>query len=359
MIVLCPNIRELHILPVPRQQLDQHPDLVDSQTFGRFLSIRSLRVLSVGYMVPIHLLSAALSVDGTNPPTQLEKLVLSGLEIFSLPHELNRFLRACTSLRILETQYRGYGQKPLGQEVNNQAVLKCLSALIYLEYFRLDYDLTGNVVEKCLKGRDAPFRRLRHLAIKGETATLSHFLSLPMQSLTRLDLVVGDPFHHICPCIAHIHCLTNIHLEIGPSNINLAIPWLTDDYFIQWVTNFPDLLNICLEWECPLTFASVVALSKSHPRLRQCKLLWTQELGDWNDLPSPQFVDLQHLGLSLVMNFDRSNIREFVTKFIKHPSSMSTCTLFRERGFDPDGNLIVEEADETYVVRLDAKAAAT
>lgn len=38
---------------------------------------------------------------------------------------------------------------------------------------------------------------------------------------------------------------------------------------------------------------------------------------------------------------------------------MSTCTLFRERGFDPDGNLIVEEADETYVVRLDAKAAAT
>lgn len=59
------------------------------------------------------------------------------------------------------------------------------------------------------------------------------------------------------------------------------------------------------------------------------------------------------------MNFDRSNIREFVTKFIKHPSSMSTCTLSRERGFDPDGNLIVEKADETYVVRLDAKAAAT
>ncbi|KAL2027714.1 hypothetical protein VTO58DRAFT_110402 [Aureobasidium pullulans] len=125
------------------------------------------------------------------------------------------------------------------------------------------------------------------------------------------------------------------------------------------IATIPDLLNICLEWECPLTFASVVALSKSHPRLRQCKLLWTQELGDWNDLPSPQFVDLQHLGLSLVMNFDRSNIREFVTKFIEHPSSMSTCTLFRERGFDPDGNLIVEEADETYVVRLDAKAAAT
>lgn len=220
MIVLCPNIRELHILPVPRQQLNQHPGLVDSQTFGRFLSIRSLRVLSVGYMVPIHLLSAALSVDGTNPPTQLEKLVLSGLEIFSLPHELNRFLRACTSLRILETQYRGYGQKPLGQEVNNQAVLKCLSALIYLEYFRLDYDLTGDIVEKCLKGRDAPFRRLRHLAIKGETATLSYFLSLPMQSLTRLDLVVGDPFHHICPCIAQIHCLTNIHLEIGVDRHN-------------------------------------------------------------------------------------------------------------------------------------------
>ncbi|THW88628.1 hypothetical protein D6D15_05846 [Aureobasidium pullulans] len=380
--------------------LNQHPDLVDSQTFGRFLSIRSLRVLSVGYMVPTPLLSAALSVDGTNSPTQLQKLVLRGLETLSLPHELDHFLRACTSLRILEMHYREYGPKPLGQEVNIPAVLKSLSALTYLEYFRLDHDLTGDIVEECLKGGDASFRRLRHLAIKGETATLSYFLSLPMQSLTRLDLVVGDPFHHICPCIAQIHCLTDIHLKIGvdrhsprynekfrpgpndwegtredlnalsalknlqtlsigPSNINLAIPWLTDDYFIQWVTNFPDLLNICLEWECPLTFASVVALSKSHPRLRQCKLLWTQELGDWNDLPSPQFVDLQHLGLSLVMNFDRSNIREFVTKFFKHPSSMSTCTLFRERGFDPDGNLIVEEADETYVVRLDAKAAAT
>ncbi|TIA35012.1 hypothetical protein D6C83_06733, partial [Aureobasidium pullulans] len=78
--------------------------------------------------------------------------------------------------------YREYGPKPLGQEVNIPAVLKSLSALTYLEYFRLDHDLTGDIVEECLKGGDASFRRLRHLAIKGETATLSYFLSLPMQS---------------------------------------------------------------------------------------------------------------------------------------------------------------------------------
>ncbi|KAG9527878.1 hypothetical protein KCU93_g4848, partial [Aureobasidium melanogenum] len=146
-------------------------------------------------------------------------------------------------------------------------------------------------------------------------------------------------------------------ISIRPMDINLTAPWMTDDYFGSWTSKFPDLRDLELDIECPVSWMAIVAFSKSHPLLRTCKLLWIQEVGNYNDLPSPEFVNLQHLKLNLVMGFDTSYIRDFVNKFIKHPGGISMQSLQLEaRAQDPWRRSDLGP-DQPRVTTVDAQAA--
>ncbi|KAG9563895.1 hypothetical protein KCU71_g6951, partial [Aureobasidium melanogenum] len=139
--------------------------------------------------------------------------------------------------------------------------------------------------------------------------------------------------------------------------LHLTAPWMTDDYFGTWTSRFPDLRDLELDIECPVSWMAIVALSKSHPLLRTCKLLWIQEIGNYDDLPSPEFVNLQHLKLNLIMGFDASYIRGFVNKFIKHPGGISMQSLRLEAGAEDPWRRSDLGPDQPRATTVDTQAA--
>lgn len=362
--ISCPNLRELQILPFKTSVrmtpiVKPNLDPVDPDTFSAFFkSCENLKSLTLGNKLPASMIPAAFTGIQLSVAAQLEELVLSSLEPGALPQESCKFLKACTSLRKFEMRYTWpYNPVPVA------TVLQSLVTITSLEHLRLDHGLIGDVVGDCIKGHSAPFKNLQSLAVKGDMSPISAFLSLSMQSLTRLQLVVEDRAHHVCPNIARLRHLTYLNLVIGinhhenfpdgarykpqphdwqatpedmqalstlsrlksisirPMHINLTASWMTDVSFGNWTTKFPDLRDLELDIECPVSWMAIVKLSKSHPLLRTCKLLWIQEVGNYNDLPSPEFVNLQHLKLNLIIGFDPSHIRDFVSKFIIRPGA--------------------------------------
>jgi hypothetical protein len=270
-----------------------------------------------------------------------------------------------------------------------------------LKHLRLDHDIVERDVEDCVGRHDAPFENLESLALKGEMLPVSRFLSLSMNMLTRLQLVVSDQAHHICPSMSHLQSLTYLNLVIGidrhesweegirfrpgpsdwqatqadmqalstlnnlrslsmrPMNINLTAPWMTDDYFTTWQTRFPHLQDLDFDIQCPLSFSSVVALSNSHPSLRICKLLWIQEIEDWRDLPSTNFVNLQRLKLNLVMEPATGQFRAFLLeKFKMIAGSMGMAPLRLDSTAEDPYRRPGRGADELRVTNLDVRAAA-
>ncbi|KAG9662637.1 hypothetical protein KCU95_g3867, partial [Aureobasidium melanogenum] len=398
--ISCPNLCELHILPFAISNrstsiVEPSPDLIDPETFSAFFkSCKNLKSLTLGKKLPSSMIPAALTGIQPSVAAQLDELVLWNIEPGALPQESCKFLETCTSLRKFEIRYTW-----TDNAVPVATVLQNLVTLTSLEHLRLDHGLIGDVVENCIKGHSAPFRNLQSLAVKGDMLSISAFLSLSMQSLTRLQLVVEDRAHHICPSIARLQHLTYLNLVIGinhhetfydgarfkpqphdwqatpedmqalstlsrlksisirPMDINLTAPWMTNDYLGSWTSRFPDLRDLELDIECPVSWMAIVALSKSHPLLRTCKLLWIQEVGNFNDLPSPEFVNLQHLKLNLIMGFDTSCIREFVNKFIKHPGVVSMQSLQLEAGAEDPWRRSDLGPIQPRVTTVDAQAA--
>lgn len=299
---------------------------------------------------------------------QLEELVFSDFEPRALLQDSCKSLETFISLRKFEIRYNH-----TGSYVPVATVLKSLATITSLEHLHLDHALVGHVIEECIKGHSAPFKNLQYLALKGDMLSISTFLSLSMRSLTRLQLVVEDRVHHICSSVSRLQHLTYLNLaiyinhrhasppdaekwqatpedmyalsnlsrlrsiSIRPYNKNinlLTAPWITDEYFGIWTSKFADLKDLELDIDWPVSWSSIVALSKSHPSLRTCKLLWIQEIANYHDLPSPEFADLQHLQLNLIILFDKSQIREFVKKFIKTPGTVSMQPPERQMGVE-------------------------
>ncbi|CAD0101132.1 unnamed protein product [Aureobasidium mustum] len=291
--VSCPNLRELQILPLAASNsrtliVKPNSDPIDPGTFSAFFgSCKNLKSLTLGKKLPSFLIPAALT--GLHPlsAAQLEEIVLSNIEPEALSQESCKILESCTSLRKFEIR-----DNYTGSPVPVAMVLKHLTTMASLQHLRLDHDLVGDVVENCIRGHSAPFRNLQSLAVKGDMLSISSFLSLSMQSLTRLQLVVEDHAHHICPSLARLQNLTYLNLVIGikhhdsftdgarfkpqphdwqaisedmqalstlsklrsisirPMNINLTAPWMTDGYFSTWTNRFPNLRDLELDIEC-------------------------------------------------------------------------------------------------------------
>ncbi|KAG9960842.1 hypothetical protein KCU61_g6177, partial [Aureobasidium melanogenum] len=380
--IFCPNLRELHILPFGVSNrstpiVKPIPDPIDPETFSAFFkSCKNLKSLTLGKKLPSSMVPAAFTGIQPSVAAQLDELVLWNIEPGALSHESCKFLETCTSL-----------------------LLQNLVTITSLEHLRLDHGLIGDVVENSIKGSSAPFRNLQSLAVKGDMLSISAFLSLSVQLLTRLQLVDEDRAHHICPSIARLQHLTCLNLIIGinhhetfydgarfrpqlhdwqatpedmqalstlsrlksisirPMDINLTAPWMTDDYFGTWTSRFPDLRDLELDIECPVSWMAIVALSKSHHLLRTCKLLWIQEIGNYDDLPSPEFVNPQHLKLNLIMGFDASYIRGFVNKFIKHPGGISMQSLRLEAGAEDPWRRSDLSPDQPRATTVDTQAA--
>lgn len=352
---LCPNLHELHILPArpPNRRrggvVRYNPDPIDCDHFLSFFSrARSLKSLTVGSQLPNTLVSASLNGLPPRVAYQLEELALSNVEPFALPPNTQEILEACTCLRKFE-----YRRIVRGSSVAMSAMLRGLATATNLEHLRLDHAIREDDIDDCIERHDAPFNKLQSLALKGGVLPISRFLSLSLESLTRLQLVVDDQSHRISSSISRLKALTYLNLVIGinhdtwfnegvrvspgpddweatpddmqaltaltrlrsfslrPMNINLTVSWMTDDYFETWISKFPHLQDVELDIECPLSFSSMVALSKTHPFLRRCKLLWTQEIEDWKNLPSTNFANLQRLKLNLTIDADSSHLRTF------------------------------------------------
>ena len=350
---LCPNLCELQIIPARppncrRGGIVRHnPDPIDCNHVLSFLSrSRSLKSLTIGSQLPNPLVSAALTGLLPLVADQLEELVLSNVEPFALPPNLQEILEACTCLRKFE-----HRRTVRGSTVSMGIILRGLATTTNLEHLRLDHPIVEDDVGDCIKRHDAPFSNLQSLGLKGGALPVSRFLSLSLESLTRLQLVVDDQNHQICSSISRLRTLTYLNLVIGinhqgwfndgvrfkpephdweatpddmqalttlrrlkslsirPMNINLTAPWLTHDYFNTWTTKFSHLQDLELDIECPLSFSSIVTLSKIHPLLRRCKLLWIQEIEDWINLPPTHFTNLQQLKLNVVTHANADCIR--------------------------------------------------
>lgn len=397
---LCPNLRELQILPYATSScraliVKPNPDPIDPEAFSAFFgNCKNLKSLTLGSKLPSPLIPAALTGIQLLVAAQLEELVLSNIEPEGLTQESCGLLTACTSLRRFEIRNSSTGNPvPVG------IVLNPLATITSLEHLRLDHGLVASVVDECIKSHTAPFRNLQSLAVKGDMLSINNFLSLSMQSLTRLQLVVEDRFHHICPSIGRLQDLTYLNLVIGvnhldpfsdgakfkarphdwqatpedmqalstlsklrsisirPTNINLTAPWITDDYFGTWTSSFPELRDLELDIECPVSWSAIVALSKSHPFLRTCKLLWIQEIGDYLDLPTPEFTNLQHLKLNLILSLDTFDIRNFVNRFIKNPGVVGMSPLQVEAGAEDPWRRSDLGPDQPRIMRIHAQAA--
>ena len=81
-----------------------------------------------------------------------------------------------------------------------------------------------------------------------------------------------------------------------------TLGWLTDDKLADWISHFAGLHTLKLDWECSLTEASVVAISRSCPGLITCTLGWKHNLDEWKRLTgfTPLFPKLKALQLGKV-----------------------------------------------------------
>jgi hypothetical protein len=303
MTILCPDLRDLQLIPVNASNhralvVKPNPDPVDCDALLSFFShARHLRSLTIGNRLPSSLVSAALNSIIPFLAGNLEELVLTNIQLTSLPPNTRTILEACTSLR--EFKFRRSSSEDL---IPMTMILEGLAATTSLEHLRLDHDIVEDDVEHLIKRHDAPFGNLQSLALKGDMLPVSRFFSLSMNSLDRLELVVDDHSHHICPSIRHLQSLTHLILVIGvdrnesfhdgaryepgphdwqathedmqalsalsslqslsirPMNINLTAPWLTEAYFDTWTSKFPHLQDLDFDIESPLSFSTIVAL---------------------------------------------------------------------------------------------------
>jgi hypothetical protein len=402
MNVLCPNLHELHILPPSmsnKRALVVKPNLdpVDCNAFLSFFNhSQRLRSLTIGSELPNSFVSAALVGLMPCVASQLEELVLKNVEPAALPPNTQTILEACTSLRKFEIR-----RTSTTQSTSMPMILKSLATNSRLEHLRLDHETLEEDVEDCVRRHDAPFEHVQSLALKGDMLPVSRFLLFSMESLTRLQLVADDHGHHICPSVSHLHNLTYLNIVIGinrhawfhegarhepgprdwhatpedmyslsalsklqslsirPMNINLTAPWMTDDYFSTWTSKFPHLQDLEIDMECPVTFSGIVALSKHHPHLRRCKLLWIQEIEDWHILPATYFKNLQQLKLNLVMDTTSDQLRTFILdKFNMVVGGMGIVPLLVNFGNEDPYRRPGRSADELPVTSLDVTAAA-
>jgi hypothetical protein len=301
MTILCPNLRDLQLIPVNisnHRALVVKPNLdpVDCDALLSFFShARHLRSLTIGNRLPSSLVSAALNSIIPFLAGNLEELVLTNIQLTSLPPSTRTILETCTSLRKFEIR-----RSSSEDSIPMTMMLEGLAATTSLEHLRLDHDIAEDDVEGLIKRHDAPFGNLKSLELKGGMLPVSRFLSLSMHSLTRLQLVVDDHAHHICPSISHLQSLTHLNLMIGidrhewfhaggrfelvtwqatpedmqalsvlsklqslsirPTNIILEAPWLSEAYFDTWTAKFPHLQDLNFDIESPLSFSTIVAL---------------------------------------------------------------------------------------------------
>jgi hypothetical protein len=401
MTTLCPNLRVLQIAPADMSNhrsliVKPNPDPIDSHAFSSFLEdFRHLKSLTLGRKLPSSFVSAALNGLLSGVAYQLEELILINIESESLPSHTQTILEACTSLHRFEIRGTNFGPLiPMGM------FMRGLATTFSLKHLRLDHDIVERDVEDCIERHDSPFENLESLALKGDMLPVSRLLSLSMNMLTRLQLVVSDQAHHICPSMSHLRNLTYLDLVIGidrheswqegirfrpgpsdwqatqadmqalstlnnlqslsirPMNINLTAPWMTDDYFTTWTSKFPHLQDLDFDIESPLSFSSVVALSNSHPSLRTCKLLWILEIENWRDLPSTNFVNLQRLKLNVVMEPAIDQLRAFLLdKFNMAAGSMGMAALRLDSTAEDPYRRPGRGADELRVTNLDVKVA--
>jgi hypothetical protein len=403
MTILCPNLRDLQLIPVNICNhraliVKPNPDPIDCDALSAFFNhARHLQSLGVGQKLPSSLVSAALISLLPLLAGKLEELVLANVVSTSLPPSTRTILDACTSLRRFEWR-RSFSGDPVPMTM----MLEGLANKPNLEHLRLDHELVEDDVGNCIEGHDTPFKNLQSLALKGDMLPVSRFLSLSMDSLTRLQLVVDDHAHHICPSISHLSRLTYLNLVISnnrydwlhagarfepgpndweaspedmqalsvlsnlqslsirPMNINLTAPWITDDYFNKWTSGFPHLQDLELDIECPLSFSVIAALSITHPYLRSCKLLWIQEIEDWRNLPSTNFSNLQQLNLNLVIHFATDQLRAFLLdKFNMVAGCMGMAPLPVNYGGEDPYQMPGHGPDGPRVTSLDVRVAAT
>ena len=222
----------------------------------------------------------------------------------------------------------GTGDSRVHADVHEQ-LLRSLACCNGLEEMKVHEFLEYPVFCRVLRSTEQPFKDLRYLSFALQLDAKSASLLVPKLnplSLTALHLDIRidgmDSTSGMMPEIGlRLVNLQRLSLEYGneedmpfhPNDMiplqNLKrlrslqisylrfLPKLTDEVFISMVENWPELevLQLDLSGGSALSTTSLTSLGKLCPRLKDCQIIGSYDLTDWQNIPRPIFPQLQRL----------------------------------------------------------------
>lgn len=173
------------------------------------------------------------------------------------------------------------------------------------------------------------------LCVKAQAFAL---LAPSMVAVKCLKLWVDDPDNEICGLVSQLPCLTHLILkfltikelsrneltslaklqnlrdlrleysaDMGDPHLDLAVPWMTDSDFEDWICSFPRLRVLRLDWsDTLLTAGATASLAHECPDLVSVAVQWHHNLNMWMVSP-PSFKNLKIISFKSISICQDSN----------------------------------------------------
>lgn len=244
-----------------------------------------------------------------------------------------RFVQQCTSLKKL--MLGSTADLLVSEEVF--AYLAGLHSISVIMIYRLLDQAFIRSVLQLMSGRPL-FHGVRDVTLCVEAQAFA-LLAPSLVSITRLSLRIDDPNNEICGLVGQLPCLTQLilkfvatkefsrneltslvklqglhDLRLEPSqdirDSHLAVPWMRDSDFENWICSFPHLKVLCLDWslgDTLLTAKATAGLAHKCPDLISIAVIWHHDLDVWMASP-PLFRNLK--SISFKCTSLSSNINE-------------------------------------------------
>ncbi|KAG9594515.1 hypothetical protein KCU77_g4142, partial [Aureobasidium melanogenum] len=250
-----------------------------------------------------------------------------------------RFVQHCTSLKILVLGYTA--NLLVSEEVFSY--LAGLRSISMIKIYRFLDEAFIHSVLRLMPSRPLfPAVRDMTFCVKAQAFAL---LAPSMIAVRRLTLWVEDSNNEICGLVGQLPCLTqlilkfltakefsrnelaslaklqNLHdlrLEVSEdiSGSHLAVPWMKDFDFEEWICSFPHLRILCLDWssgDTLLTAGATASLARRCPELISVVVLWHHNLNVWM-ASSPLVKNLKIISFkSISISQDNNNHDELLT----------------------------------------------
>ncbi|KAE8375565.1 hypothetical protein BDV26DRAFT_267709 [Aspergillus bertholletiae] len=207
-----------------------------------------------------------------------------------------------------------------------------------LEGLELGKAITSEMIEKALRGVEAPFSSIRRLAVRVSSNAVEPFVTVA-KSVTNLLLMVEDNELSPLPFVRPLKNLTELEILVGQEIIwpgedllalkgltnlrNLRIclfegppasPTLTDEEFIQIFQNMSELEELVFHVQCKLSAAAITSLGVHCRQLASCEVFGSYDLHTWSIIERPLFPQLRQLDLSAAVPEERESQQSSLTE---------------------------------------------